>query len=144
MVKRPNLPDKLRPKLVVAYHDGKLVAGATIGTFGDSAYYMFGASSADALPLKAGYALHWWICHWLRKHGFKWYDLGGASHEPGLRQFKKGFVGKSGRILTMEGEHDRWATLAGRLSAEAIFGLRHLKRRIRHGAKFGSKPESSK
>lgn len=131
------LPDKLKPKLVVAYHENKLVAGAVIGTFGDSAHYMFGASSAEALPLKAGYALHWWIYQWLHGQGFQWYDLGGASHEPGLRQFKKGFVGKSGRIVTMHGEHERWTTFLGRLSADAIFGLRTLKRRLRHGAKFG-------
>ena len=98
---------------------------------------MFGATSSDALPISAGYALQWWICGWLREHGFHWYDLGGAAHEPGLRQFKKGFTGKAGRIVVMEGEYDYWAGSVARLSADAVFGLRHLKRRIRHGAKFG-------
>jgi lipid II:glycine glycyltransferase (peptidoglycan interpeptide bridge formation enzyme) len=104
---------------------------------------MFGATSADASPLKAGYALHWRIYRWLNEHGFQWYDLGGASHEPGLRQFKKGFDGKSGQTVTMEGEYDRWTTPLGRLSVDAVFGLRQLKRRIRHGAKFG-KPADAK
>src|SRR5262249_18071299 len=36
-----NLPARLKPKLVVAYHEDKLVAGATVGLFGDTAYYMF-------------------------------------------------------------------------------------------------------
>lgn len=132
------LPERLKPRLVVAYRGKELLAGATVGLFGDTAYYMFGATSAEALPLKAGYALHWWIFEWLRGQGFQWYDLGGAAHEPGLRQFKKGFVGKQGRVVVMEGEYDRWASPLGRLSADAVFGLRHLKRRIRHGAKFGS------
>lgn len=139
-----NLPEKLKPKLFVAYHEKKLVAGATVGLFGDTAYYMFGASSAHALPLKAGYALHWVIVQWLNQHGFPWYDLGGASHEPGLRQFKKGFVGKAGQIVTMQGEFDRWTTPVGRLAADAIFGARHLRRRMRHGAKFGNTADSSK
>ncbi|QIG50781.1 peptidoglycan bridge formation glycyltransferase FemA/FemB family protein [Nordella sp. HKS 07] len=139
-----NLPDKLKPKLFVAYHEKKLVAGATVGLFGDTAYYMFGASSADALPLKAGYALHWVIVQWLNQNGFQWYDLGGASHEPGLRQFKKGFVGKAGQIVTMEGEFDRWTTPVGRLASDAIFGARNLRRRLRHGAKFGKTADSSK
>jgi hypothetical protein len=130
------LPPALKPKLAVAFHEGELVAGATIGLFGDTAYYMFGASSAAALPLHAGYALHWHVAAFLRGEGVHWYDLGGASHEPGLRQFKKGFVGKAGRIVTMEGEHDRWSTSFGRLSADAVFGLRYLQRRIRHGARF--------
>jgi hypothetical protein len=135
------LPDGLKPRLAIACHEGQLVAGATIGLFGDTAYYMFGATSAEALPLKAGYALHWWIAGWLREQGLRWYDLGGAAHEPGLRQFKKGFVGKAGRTLAMEGEFDRWTAPLGRLSADAIFGLRHLKRRIRYGAKFGALAE---
>jgi len=132
------LPEGMKPRLAVACYEGRLVAGATVGLFGDTAYYMFGATSADALPLKAGYALHWWISQWLRGQGVQWYDLGGAAHEPGLRQFKKGFVGKGGQIVAMEGEFDRWASPFGRLSADAIFGLRHLKHRIRHGSKFGS------
>lgn len=131
-----NLPDKLKPKLVVAYHDNKLVAGATIGLFGDTAYYMFGATSAEALPLKAGYVLHWHIFQWLREQGFHWYDLGGAAHDAGLRQFKKGFVGKAGQIVNMEGEYDRWATPLSRLIADGVFGLRQLKRRIRYGTNF--------
>ena len=138
------LPENLKPKLFVAYHERKLVVGATVGMFGDTGYYMFGASSAEALPLKAGYALHWHIVQWLNEHGITWYDLGGASHEPGLRQFKKGFVGKAGMILTMEGEHDRWTSPLGRMSADIIFGARHLRRRIRHGAKFGKIVDNSK
>jgi hypothetical protein len=132
-----SLPTKLKPKLFVAFAGESLVAGATVGLFGDTAYYMFGATSAEALPLKAGYALHWNIVDWLHQHGYHWYDLGGAAHEPGLRQFKKGFVGKSGHIVVMEGEFDRWASVSGRLSADIIFSMRQLRRRIRYGAKFG-------
>jgi hypothetical protein len=137
------LPDSLKPKLFVAYHEKRLVAGATVGVFGDTAYYMFGASSGEALPLKAGYALHWFIVQWLYEKGIASYDLGGASHEPGLRQFKKGFVGKEGKILVMEGEQDRWTSTLGKMSADIIFGARHLRRRIRHGAKFGKASERS-
>ncbi|WP_315928679.1 GNAT family N-acetyltransferase [Mesorhizobium sp. SP-1A] len=133
-----SLPEGLKPRQVLAFHEGRLVAGATIGLFGDTAYYMFGATSAEALPLKAGYALHWWIFQWLRSEGLRWYDLGGAAHEPGLRQFKNGLAGKAGRVVTMEGEHDFWSGSVARLSADAVFGLRHLRRRLRHGAKFGS------
>lgn len=132
------LPPAIRPRLVIGSHQGKLVVGATIGLFGDTAYYMFGATAAEALPLQAGYALQWWIWHWLREQGYRWYDLGGAAHEPGLRQFKKGFSGKAGRTVVMEGEYDIWTRPVDRLSADAILNLRYLMRRLRYGAKFGS------
>jgi hypothetical protein len=131
------LPPKLKPRLVLVWHEGKPIAGATIGLFGDTAYYMFGASAAEALPLKAGYALHWWILGWLRSQGIRWYDLGGAAHEPGLRQFKKALVGKAGRIVELEGEYDHCASSLGRLATDAIFGARHLERLIRHGTRYG-------
>lgn len=133
-----HLPEALRPRLVVARHEGRIVAGATVGIFGDTACYMFGATSAEALPLQAGYALQWWVLRWLRERKVAWYDLGGAAHDPGLRRFKKGFVGKAGRILAMQGEFDYWTSPLGRACADTVLALRELRRRIRHGARFGS------
>lgn len=130
------LPDKLKPKLFMAFRENEPIVGATIGLFGDTAYYMFGASSAAALPLKAGYALHWWIMRWLHTRAVRWYDLGGAAYEPGLRQFKKGMVGRQGHIVVMEGEHDRWTNPLGRIAADALFAIRSARRLVRHGSRY--------
>ena len=52
-----------------------------------------------ALPLRAGYFLHWNIIRWLRDNTeAKWYDLGGTDGFHGLHQFKKGMVGDAGVI----------------------------------------------
>ncbi len=60
---------------------------------------MFGATNDKALPLRAGYFLHWNIIRWLRDHTMaKWYDLGGTDGFHGLHQFKKGMVGSAGVI----------------------------------------------
>ncbi len=134
------LPPRLKPRLALAFHEGHLLAGATIGLFGDTAYYMFGATSSAALQLNAGYALQWSIIRRLGAEGFRWYDLGGAAHEPGLRHFKKGLAGRAGRIVTMEGEYDFWTDPLGRLAADAVFGARYLRRLRRYGAKYGRLP----
>jgi hypothetical protein len=122
------LPERMRPKTVLVFHEGRAVAGAVVGILGDTAYYVFGASEDQALPLKAGYALHWWIAAWLNREGVRWYDLGGEVLDPGLRQFKKGFVGKSGAVVSAAGEFDRWSNFRGRLAADAIYRVRDLKR----------------
>lgn len=122
------LPERMRPRTVLVFHEGRPVAGAVVGILGDTAYYVFGASEDSALPLKAGYALHWWIAVWLNREGVRWYDLGGEVLDPGLRQFKKGFVGKSGAVVSAAGEFDRWSSVRGRLAADAIYRLRDLKR----------------
>jgi lipid II:glycine glycyltransferase (peptidoglycan interpeptide bridge formation enzyme) len=122
---------ELRPRLVLAFHEGQPVVGATVSIFGDTAYYTFGASSAASLSLRGGYALQWWIAQWLREQGVRWYDLGGEAGEHGLRQFKKGFVGKRGAVVEMYGEYDRWTHVSGRIATDVIYGLRAAQRTIR-------------
>ena len=129
-VLQDRFPKVFQPKIYFARHQGEAVAGAVICTFGDIAYYVFGASLGSALPLRAGYALHWRIASDFKQEGARWYDLGGEAGEDGLRQFKIGFVGRTGSVLTMAGEYDYWSTPTARIIADGIYGLRTLKRQF--------------
>ena len=130
---RSQLPDGLRPHVFIAYHNDKPVSGAVVGVLGNTAYYVYGASSDDALPLKAGYAMQWEILRWLQGRGANWYDLGGKVAETGLHQFKKGLVGKTGEIWTMTGEMDCWNGLGGRLLGDTLYLMRGIMQKL-HGA----------
>jgi hypothetical protein len=89
----------LRPALFFVRHEGEIVAGALIFTAGDRAVYLYGATNDKALPLRAGYFLHWHIIRWLRDNTrATGYDLGGTDGFQGLHQFKKGMVGDAGVI----------------------------------------------
>jgi hypothetical protein len=125
------LPEAMRPHTVLALHEGRIVAGAVVAVCGDTAWYVLGASSEEALPLKAGYALQWWVIGWLAEAGARWYDLGGEGGEAGLRQFKKGLVGKRGVVLTGEGELERAASPGARLAGRVVFTLRDVRRAVR-------------
>ena len=93
------LQDPLRPELFFVRHEGELVAGALIFKAGDRAVYLYGATNDQALPLRAGYFMHWHIIRWLRDNTpATWYDLGGTDGYQGLHQFKKGMVGDAGLI----------------------------------------------
>lgn len=93
------LEEPLRPELFFVRHEGELVAGALIFKAGDRAVYLYGATNDKALPLRAGYFLHWHIIRWLRDNTHAaWYDLGGTDGFQGLHQFKKGMVGEKGVI----------------------------------------------
>lgn len=124
------LPEKLAPKIVIASHEGKPVAGAVIALNGDTAYYIYGATTQAALPLRAGYALQWWMVRWLSDQGVRWYDLGGVGGNSGLIQFKTGLVGRQGRIVELPGEFIKWNHRADRIAADALFSLRACHRRI--------------
>jgi hypothetical protein len=90
---------ELRPELFFVREAGEIVAGALIFKGGDRAVYLYGATNERALPLRAGYFLHWHIICWLRDNtSASWYDLGGTDGNQGLHQFKKGMVGTAGLI----------------------------------------------
>lgn len=89
----------LRPELFFVRKGDALVAGAVIFKAGDTATYLYGATNEQALPLRAGYFLHWHIIRWLKENtSARWYDLGGTDGFLGLHQFKKGMVGDAGAI----------------------------------------------
>lgn len=118
-----NLPPSA-VQIVTASHGGEVVSGAVVVTVGDAAYYLFGASADAALPLRAGYALHWRIACALKERGIGWYDLGDGFS--GIRQFKQGFVGKRGATIDHHGEFDYAPGAAARIVGEAIYGARSL------------------
>lgn len=88
-----------QPELFFVRSEGELVAGAIVFKGGDRAVYLYGATTDKALPLRAGYFLHWNIMNWLKENtSARWYDLGGTDGFLGLHQFKKGMVGSDGVI----------------------------------------------
>jgi Acetyltransferase (GNAT) domain len=126
-----DLPENSRPHIVLASYQGRPVVGAAVAILGDTAYYVFGGSDDASLQLKGGYALQWWIIRWLSQKNVRWYDLGGEAGEQGLRQFKKGLVGKRGAVVNMTGEYDHWSKPSARIMGDAVYGLRSLQRTIR-------------
>ncbi|QIG48956.1 GNAT family N-acetyltransferase [Nordella sp. HKS 07] len=117
--------------VVLARENGTPVAGAVVFQIGDTAYYAVGASSDRGVDIKAGYALHWWIIDWLRGRQCHWYDLGEATPESGLWQFKKGLVGKEGTIALSPGEYTRAPDLPGILAAHLLLGVRRARLAVR-------------
>jgi hypothetical protein len=128
------LPATMHPRVYVGEHAGRPTVGAVVGMVGDTAYYLFGASDERALALKAGYALQWWIVGELERSA-RWYDLGGEVGDDGLRQFKKGLVGKSGVVLSLVGEFDFWTSELNRLSGDAVFAARSARQAVRQLAR---------
>jgi predicted ATP-grasp superfamily ATP-dependent carboligase len=134
------MPESMRVRYFIVSKDRQPVAAAVVGLYGDTAYYLYGASNNQALKLDAGYALHWHIVNTLRQYPVRWYDLGGDAIGTGLRQFKSGLVGRRGVTLKLEGEYNLHANKVSRCVAWSIFRLRQLRRNLRiFMAKGGSR-----
>lgn len=104
---RQTFGQPVTPSIILVEHRARPIAGAVIGHLGETAYYLFGATSDEGVRHNAGYAMHWWIIDWLGQRNARWYDLGGAAGQAGLLQFKKGLAGKSGAIAALPGEFTR-------------------------------------
>lgn len=87
----------LSTKLYFAKHNNRSVAAALVLTYGDTAYYLHGASDYKYRSLMAPFALHWFIITSNKKLGTRNYDLWGidARKWPGVTRFKLGWGGKT-------------------------------------------------
>jgi lipid II:glycine glycyltransferase (peptidoglycan interpeptide bridge formation enzyme) len=96
--------------LLLAEHEGKLLAALIVLAFGGTAIYMAGASSNEGRNLMPTYLLQWESMLWARKQGCRAYDLWGVPDENeatleaeftqrndglwGVYRFKRGFGGQ--------------------------------------------------
>lgn len=82
--------------LLLAYYKDKPIAGAIVLSYGDTCYYLHGASDYNLRNLMAPYQLHWSIIKYLKEHGFKYYDFWGIDAKwPGVTRFKLGWGGET-------------------------------------------------
>ena len=91
--------------LLVAESDGTPLAANFMLTFGDTATYLYGASSSTHRNLMAPYLLHWQAIRWAKAQGLRRYDFWGCNPESkehpdykkswdGISRFKAGWGGK--------------------------------------------------
>ncbi|MGH3086803.1 MAG: lipid II:glycine glycyltransferase FemX [Rubrobacteraceae bacterium] len=102
---------ELPAKLIVAKREGELLAGAVILTFGEEAYYFYGASTRQGDNLYASYLTQFEALSAAREQGAKRYDMYGVPCNPtedhplwGVYKFKKKFGGREERYT---GTHEK-------------------------------------
>lgn len=86
---------EIKTHLVLAYHESKPIAGALVLQYGDTGYYLHGASDHEYRSMMAPYALHWNAITYFKERGLHYYDFWGidAQKWPGVTRFKLGWGG---------------------------------------------------
>lgn len=86
---------EIKTDLILAYYKEKPIAGAVVLKYGNTGYYLHGASDYEYRAMMAPYALHWDIIKYLKNNGVKYYDFWGidAIKWPGVTRFKFGWGG---------------------------------------------------
>ncbi|MGI8827550.1 MAG: lipid II:glycine glycyltransferase FemX [Chloroflexota bacterium] len=92
--------------LLLAHHEGDLLAGIIVFSFGREAQYMYGASSNHKRNLMAPYAVQWEGMRWGKEHGAEVYDLWGIPDRLeeneelwGVYRHKRGYGGEVVRFI---------------------------------------------
>ncbi len=90
--------------------NGTIVAMTAMVGFGDTMYYLYGASSQEHKEVMAPYLLHWQAIIDAKNSGYRYYNFGGIAPDDspshplvGVTRFKKGF---GGEIITYPGTFD--------------------------------------
>lgn len=63
--------------LFLAEHEGDALAGVMVFALGDTAWYLYGASSSEKRNLMAAYGVQWAAVQWAKARGCTVYDLWG-------------------------------------------------------------------
>jgi lipid II:glycine glycyltransferase (peptidoglycan interpeptide bridge formation enzyme) len=112
------LPAKLKMKVMLAKSNGAVCAGLICSAIGDTAVYLFGATSNAGLKSRGSYLLHWKLLEELKKAGVRTYNLNGINPatNPGTYKFKNDLAGNSGHDVHYSGRFEldggglsRWA-----------------------------------
>ncbi|GAB4521626.1 MAG: peptidoglycan bridge formation glycyltransferase FemA/FemB family protein [Anaerolineae bacterium] len=106
--------------LILAEHEGDVLAGIMVFAVGDTALYLYGASSDVKRNLMATYGVQWEAIQWAKRRGCRWYDLWGIPDEDeatlesqfqergdglwGVYGFKRGW---GGQVIRSAGAWDR-------------------------------------
>ena len=82
--------DSDKVKLLLAEHEGKVIAGMILLACGSSIRYAYGASDESSLQLAPNNLLMWKAISWASEHGYQTLDLGRtACDNEGLMEFKR-------------------------------------------------------
>lgn len=144
------LPTKFKMKIMLCKSGDTLCAGLVGATIGNTAIYLFGATSDEGLKSRGSYLLHWKFIEWLKQNGFTTYDLHGINPvtNPGTYKFKSDLCGENpSRDVYFLGRFDASTSVLSQSSVALgdtlRSNLRSLRKKSTDRAARASRPNSS-
>lgn len=94
------LPERCKMRIILSKTGGVVSSGLVCSAMGNTAVYLFGATSNAGVKNQGeGVLLHWKLIEWLQHNRFETYDLNGIDpvSNLGTYRFKSGLCGDQGR-----------------------------------------------
>jgi lipid II:glycine glycyltransferase (peptidoglycan interpeptide bridge formation enzyme) len=136
------LPEQFRMKIMLCKGGDEVSSGLIASAIGNTAIYLFGATSNNGLKSRGSYFLQWRYLESLRGTPVEVYNLNGINPDknPGTYKFKNDLAGENAKDVYYLGRFDArggWLSNSLVTIAEKLRGLR---RRMRQPAKVEQRP----
>jgi lipid II:glycine glycyltransferase (peptidoglycan interpeptide bridge formation enzyme) len=139
------LPEALKMKVLLCESGAGLCAGAIYSLIGNSAVYLFGATSSAGMKSRGSYFLQWRIIEELKQQDATIYNLNGINPtvNPGTYKFKNDLAGTCGRDVFYVGRFDVYPNGMSSFMIRLASSLRKARRTVAKRMKAAS-PTSEK
>ena len=139
------LPEALKMKVLLCESSAGLCAGAIYSLIGNSAVYLFGATSSAGMKSRGSYFLQWRIIEELKQQDATIYNLNGINPtvNPGTYKFKNDLAGTCGRDVFYVGRFDVYPNGMSSFMIRLASSLRKARRTVAKRMKAAS-PTSEK
>lgn len=126
------LPGWLKMRVMIGKTAGELSAGLVCSAIGQTAIYLFGATTNAGLKSRGSYLLQWKLIEWLKQNDVLNYDLNGINPETnaGTYKFKADLCGENGRDVVFVGQFDSYRGIASRACLRSFEALRGAYREV--------------
>lgn len=120
------LPEESKMKVMLCKSGGQLCSGLICSAMGNTAVYLFGATSDAGMKSRGSYFLHWKLLEQLKNENITIYNLNGINPErnPGTYKFKSDLAGSNGKDVHFLG---RFISVPGSVSESLINGAERIR-----------------
>jgi lipid II:glycine glycyltransferase (peptidoglycan interpeptide bridge formation enzyme) len=120
------LPKELKMKILLCKSGDDICSGLICSAIGNTAIYLFGATSNTGLKSRGSYLLHWKLLEKLKQKGTAIYNLNGINpvRNPGTYKFKRDLAGSNGRDLQFVGRFESHPGNLGEFCVKGIESVR--------------------
>jgi lipid II:glycine glycyltransferase (peptidoglycan interpeptide bridge formation enzyme) len=105
------LPNELKMRIMLCKSGDDICSGLICSAIGNTAIYLFGATSNSGMKSNGSYLLHWKLLETLKQQHIAIYNLNGINpvRNPGTYKFKSDLAGRNGKDVRFLGHFESGA-----------------------------------
>jgi lipid II:glycine glycyltransferase (peptidoglycan interpeptide bridge formation enzyme) len=127
------LPKQLKMRIMLCKSGEDICSGLICSAIGNTAIYLFGATSNRGMKSNGSYLLHWKLLETLKRQQIAVYNLNGINpvRNPGTYKFKRDLAGSNGRDVRFVGRFESHPGTLGEFCVKSTESIRTIYRSVR-------------